>query len=278
METTSQEGLWYEISLRSRIPKLALFCWIIAVETIKILYIVTCDCRAVGQPFNSWFFPAFQHAPYTFWWTYHGITWLAGPYSLAWWGLNSPAFLGYWVFFGYLLLVDLIVFLVLFRQGPRLFAIYYLTISLWFVTVDPVDFFPILFAVAGRYRWYLLLLAPAVKLPFGAPGWVWTWAFTSSNSLQGPENYSRYLILGAVWVSSLCLYLRTRCSGLKSRKEKQGSKVANNRVTSVEGRHSLRVLGTPSDESLTSLSFHSQDPQQDADNLTRPIPLFSLEG
>lgn len=53
--------------------------------------------------------------------------------------------------------------------------------------------------------------------------------------------------------------------------------MARRRVTRVEGRHSLRVLGTPSDESLTSLSFHSQDPQKDADSLTRPILLLSLD-
>ncbi len=216
METASQEGLRYEVSVRSRILKLAFFCWIIAVETIKILYVTTCDCRVSGQPFNAWFFPAFQHQPYTFWWTYHGITWLAGPYSLGWWALNSPAFFGYWTFFSFLLIADGLAGFLLSRKSS-LYALYYLTLSLWFTTLDPVDFFPILFAVAGRYRWYFLIAAPAVKLPIGAPGWVWAWTFTNTNSFSGPENYGRYLILSVVWLFSLLLYLRHRFPSLPSK-------------------------------------------------------------
>src|SRR5439155_18559343 len=58
-------------------------------------------------------------------------------------------------------------------------------------------------------------------------------------------------------------------------KEKRESKVAKKRVTRVEGLHCLTVLGTPSDESLTSLSFHSQCPHEHEDNLTRPMLPFS---
>jgi len=199
--------------------RLAFYCWIGSTETIKILYVATCDCRGIGQPFNAWFFPAFQHPPYSSWFTFHGITWLSGPYSLLWWGLNSPAVLGYWVFFGYLLTCDIVVF-ALFWKKNQVYALYFLTLNVWFTTIDPVDFFPVLFAVAGRYRSVFLLLSPLTKLPVGSELWlgnlsVWSWVLHSPNSIQGPENYGRYLILGSVWLFSLVLYLnsrrRTRC-------------------------------------------------------------------
>lgn len=59
-------------------------------------------------------------------------------------------------------------------------------------------------------------------------------------------------------------------------KGESGNKVAaRNRVTSVEGLHSKRVLSKPSDEVLMTPSLHSQAPQQDEDSLTRPMPRFS---
>lgn len=219
MRRTSSEACQPSVdtsSLQSRLPKLLVLTWILAIETIKILYIATCDCRAVGQPFNAWFFPAFQHWPYSYWWTYHGLTWLAGPYSLFWWGLNVPATLGYGFFFGYLLVVDALFGFWLSRRS-WVYACYYLAISVWFTTLDPVDFFPILFAVAGRYRLAFLIFAPIVKLPVLAPLWVWNWTFTNANSLQGPENYGRYLILGVVWTLSLGLYLQSRFHWLPSK-------------------------------------------------------------
>jgi len=85
-----------------------------------------------------------------------------------------------------------------------------LTLNLWFTTLDPVDFFVVMFAVLGRYHAFFLVLAPLTKLPVGAPLWVWQWALTNPDSLHGPENYGRYLILGTIWVFSLMLYLRSR--------------------------------------------------------------------
>jgi len=198
---------------------IASLCWVAAAELIKIGYIATCDCRALGQPFNSWFFSSFQHMPYTFWWTYHGITWLAGPYSLLWWMLNSPAYFGYWPFFTYLIMVDSIVCVFLFARKP-IYGLYYITLTVWFTTVDPVDFFPIVFAVAGAFSWKWLVLAPATKLPLGSELLlgnfsVYHWVFTSSNSFQGPENYGRYAILISVWLLSLASLLFGKIKGRK---------------------------------------------------------------
>lgn len=170
---------------------------------VKILYITTCDCRITGQSFNAWFFPAFQHLPWSFWWTYHGITWLAGPYSVIWWALNTPAILGYWVFFGYLLVLDFGLTLLLWQKISVFWATVWTLFSVWWVLVDPVDFFPMMMIFLGRYHWGFLPLAIGTKLPFGAPLWVWQWVLTSSNSLHAPENFSRYAILAAFWIISL---------------------------------------------------------------------------
>jgi hypothetical protein len=193
-------------SLWKEIRNLSFYCWILAAETIKIGYVATCECGSIGQPFNAWFFPSFHAWPYSSWWTYKGIRFLAGPYSLLWWALNSPAFFGYVPFFAYLLAFDLVAFFLIQRKS-RLYGVYFLTLTVWFTTYDPVDFFPVLFAVAGRYRLVWLVLAPLTKLPIGAPVSVWRWVFTSHDSFGGSENYGRYLILGSVWLFSLALYL-----------------------------------------------------------------------
>jgi hypothetical protein len=193
------------------VVSLIFYCWIVADEIIKIGYVATCDCHGLGQPFSGWFFQAFQQSPYSLWWTYKGIRFLAGPYSLFWWFLNLPAVFGYSVFFGFLLASDLAVFYLLSRRS-RLYAIYFLTISVWFTTYDPVDFWIVVFAVAGRYRSCFLLLSPLTKLPVGSEVWlgnfsVWSWVFTSHNSFAGAENWGRYILLGSIWLFSLSLYL-----------------------------------------------------------------------
>lgn len=200
MSSSPESSPW-----KKNLLNLAFYCWIGSVESIKILYLSTCSCQ--GQPFNAWFFPAFHYPPWTFFWTYHGITWLAGPYSILWWILDSPAYFGYPVFFGYLLTVDLLIFYWLQRKH-RGYALYWLVLTVWFTTIDPVDFFPILFSVVGRYRLWSLILGPLVKLPVGAPLSVWHWVVSDPNSLNGPENYGRYLILGSVWTVSVILYLK----------------------------------------------------------------------
>lgn len=196
-------------SARQEILSIAFYCWVVAAEIIKVGYLATCQCSSTG--FTSWIWDAFHHWPYTFWHTYRGTRFLAGPYSFLWWFLDLPAFFGYPVFFGFLLVVDLVVFCLLARRS-RGYAIYFVTLSVWFVTVDPVDFWIIVFAVAGRYSRFFLALAPITKLPFGSELLtggvsVWTWTFTSRDSFSGPENYGRYLILASVWLLSLVLYL-----------------------------------------------------------------------
>lgn len=177
-----------------------------ASEIIKILYLTTCNCQ--GQPFNAWFFPAFQHPPWTFQWTYHGLTWLAGPYSALWWALNSPAVLGYGVFFSYLLFVDAFLTFLFYRKTSITWASIWTLFSIWWVAIDPVDFWIVAFSFLGRWKWPFLPLAIITKLPLGSELYtgnfaVWDWVLSNPNSLHGPENFSRYGILGAFWLTSL---------------------------------------------------------------------------
>lgn len=110
--------------------------------------------------------------------------------------------------------MDLVVFYWL-QWKSRGYALYWLTLSVWFVTYDPVDFFIVAFAIFGRYRLFWLVLAPLTKLPLGSElvlgnFSVWHWVLTSPNSLSGSENYGRYLILVTVWLASLTLYSYSR--------------------------------------------------------------------
>lgn len=181
-------------------------------------YVFTCNCQ--GQPFNAWFFPAFQHPPYSFYWTYHGITWLAGPYSLLWWALNSPAVFGYTVFFSYLVFLDAFLTLLLWKKTGIFWASIWSLFSIWWVGLDPVDFWIVAFTFLGRWKPILLALAPLTKLPLGSEIFlrnlsVWSWVLTDQNSLHGPENWGRYLVLGSFWIVSLLGVLHTRSDTLR---------------------------------------------------------------
>jgi hypothetical protein len=184
-------------------------------EAFKILSVVTCQCFNGSVPFDQWFYPAFQQAPYTFWFHYHGLTWLAGPYSLIWWGLNSPAFFGYFVFNFYILIIDG-GFGYWLTKKSKPYAVYWMILSPWFILIDPVDFFSTLLIWLGPFYWPVLGLAILIKLPFGADAWVWRWVFSNPDSLHGVENWGRYLILGTMWAFSVCLYLYRRYSKARS--------------------------------------------------------------
>jgi hypothetical protein len=209
------------LSIRNEIGSLGFYCWILAAEIIKIGYVTTCDCRGIGQPFSGWFFQAFHQSPYSLWWDYRPtpkvtIHFLAGPYSLFWYFLNLPAFFGYEVFFGFLLACDLAVFFLLARQS-RLYGVYWLTLSVWFTTIDPVDFWIVAFGVLGRYRSVFLALSPLTKLPIGSEVLlgnlsVWSWVFTSHNSAAGVENWGRYLLVGSIWLFSFACYIWPKVS------------------------------------------------------------------
>ncbi len=203
---------------KQELGTLIFYCWIVAAEIIKIGYITTCECHGSGQPFNGWFFQAFQQSPYSLWWNYTAgqpphqivIHFLAGPYSLLWWFLNLPGHFGYYPFFGYLLICDIAIFALLARKS-RWYALYFLTLTVWFTTYDPVDFWIVVFAVFGRYRVALLVLSPLTKLPIGSELWtgnlsVWIWTFTSHDSFSGSENWGRYLLLGSIWLFALAFH------------------------------------------------------------------------
>jgi hypothetical protein len=172
-----------------------------ATELVKVAYASTCACSS--GPFYQWFFPAFHQTPYTFWWSFQGRLYLAGPYSLLWWALNLPAYLGYQVYFTYLLSLDFAVTLMLWNKVSVFWASVWALFSVWWTVLDPVDFFPMTMIFLGRWKWLFLPLAIVTKLPFGAPFWVWHWAFTSSNSFMGAENFVRYAMLSIFWMASL---------------------------------------------------------------------------
>ena len=123
-----------------------------------------------------------------------------------------PAYYGYWAFNTYLLSVDAAFTTLLIWKVPPIWAIYWSTLSLWFFAAgpDPIDFFIVLFSFIGRWHWYMLPMAIITKLPVGAPLSVWQWVLNSPDSLHGPENYGRYLILAGIWMLSLIGYLKEK--------------------------------------------------------------------
>lgn len=129
-------------------------------------------------------------------------TTVQAPYGLPWYLLYSPSLLGYAVLVFFLSVVEWCTCLVLFRAGQTLIMLLFLLTAgyaLSYVITDFWIYVPIVLGVKWRN---LLFLAPLIKIPLGAPSWVWNYIFTVS--LPGTGNWSNYLIIGTWWLAMLC--------------------------------------------------------------------------
>jgi len=155
----------------------------------------------------------FSH-PYTWHFSYthypDGIWYIAAPYNLLWYWLNSPALLGFLAWSIYLFIFDTIATTLVVWKMPWRYIIPYMLSSQFFLNYDPVDIFSFLFSIGGVVNPVFSLLAIIVKLPIGAPGYVWDFILHSPASIGWMWNWPRYGLLGAWWLVSLLLYIQRR--------------------------------------------------------------------
>ena len=190
---------------------------LLGAQLYQFFSMLTCSqeasCSSTG--FASWLLnpDSFIH-PYSWYhsWTKYpdGFWYVAAPYGYPWYVLNSPAILGYlpWAF--WLLTVDTIAnFLVVKYRGWKMIVPFMLS-SQFFLNYDPVDLFPFLLSVAGTINPAFSVAALLVKLPIGAPGYVWNFILHSPVSIGYAWNWGRYAWLAAWWLTGILLYIQRR--------------------------------------------------------------------
>ena len=122
--------------------------------------------------------------------------------------MNSPAMLGYIPWALYLFAVDAVASYLVMRYRGWLTIIPFMLSSQFFLNYDPVDLYPFLFSVAGMVNPLFSLAALLVKLPIGAPGYVWDFILHSPASIGLSLNWPRYGLLGAWWLAGIGLYVK----------------------------------------------------------------------
>ena len=114
----------------------------------------------------------------------------------------------------FMITVDATATVLIWRRNGLGLALVYQWFSLYFLLAFPSDMLIFWLAILGyKYRPFLLI-APLVKLPIGAPFWVWQWVFTSPYSVHNPENILRYALLAITWTGALVYHLRFRFNSL----------------------------------------------------------------
>lgn len=194
---------------------------IIGSQFYKLFSLFTCwqeaSCSATG--FTRWLLnPASFSHPYSWYWSWTkapaGIWYIAAPYSYLWYILYSPALLGYLPMMLYLFSLDTFsTYLVMARKTWK-FTIPFLVSSQFFLNYDPIDWFSFAFSVAGSISPIFSMLALLVKLPIGAPGYVWDFILHSPASISYWYNWPRYAWLAVWW--SIGVLVGVRKLGLKA--------------------------------------------------------------
>jgi hypothetical protein len=127
----------------------------------------------------------------------YGTSWnhIGGPYSLMWYWFMIIVGIGGYVSFTQTLFALNIAFMAfLHRYRTRLLWPYMPTS--WLFLVGYPQNMPILFLEAlGFWNPVFVLLAAIVKLPFGAPPAVWSFAFTNPQSAPDASNWTVYVVL-----------------------------------------------------------------------------------
>jgi hypothetical protein len=85
--------------------------------------------------------------------------------------------------------------------------------SQFFLNYDGIDYFVFMFSSLGVVSPVFSILALLVKLPIGAPWYVWNFVLFSNASAANPINWGRYLWIGAWWLLGIALYFKRRRKG-----------------------------------------------------------------
>src|SRR6266571_216251 len=171
--------------------------------------------------YSGWLIGSLQHPPWTYWFTsvtlcslsltecHHvAITYLASPYSIFWYTFYKPlAMFGMGGLFAFLYLIDKGV-LGLVLKYSRQFLLPYAIGSLFFYKLWPHDMLIFWLLIGAYYWWPLLMIAPLVKLPVGAPLSVWQYIFNSPLSIHDPQNWLSYGAMALFWLGALIVNIR----------------------------------------------------------------------
>lgn len=180
-------------------------------------WIIFVNCNCTVNVYDN-FVTLAEYHPYYWAVTASGIRYVGSPYSPLWYLLNEPARLGYWIWIGYLFVIDSALMTYSFSKRSWKFLMAYLPSSAYLFYVDPTNlwiFFLIIMAqsvvVSKRYSFYDKLIAmglPVVtKLPIWAPAYVWDFIFHNPFFIVG---IPRYTNIGLWYMAMIALYLRFR--------------------------------------------------------------------
>ena len=123
---------------------------------------------------------------------------IPAPYGLPWYVLYAPGLLGLSVLSVYLAIAECLTLVYLFsRSEPYIAGAFVLTSALVFFW-DPFDLWSYLFILLSVKWRPLLAAAVLVKIPLGAPSWVWQ--FILNGSFRAAGNWPHYFVIGAWWL------------------------------------------------------------------------------
>jgi len=171
--------------------------------------------------YSGWLIGSLQHAPWTYWFTsiticnlelsncHHvAITYLASPYSIIWYWFYTPlAQWGMGGLFTSLFIIDKAVLGLVFKYARQILLPYVIG-SLFFYKLWPHDILIFWLLIAAYFWWPMLIAAPLVKLPLGAPLSVWQYIFNSPLSIHDPQNWLSYGTMGLFWFGALIVNIR----------------------------------------------------------------------
>ena len=123
------------------------------------------------------------------------------PYGLPWYVLYAPGLLGLPALALYQATVEGLTLVYLIRKRePFIAGAFALTSALIFFW-DPFDLWSYLLVLLSLKWRPLLAVSILVKIPLGAPSWVWQFIFTAS--LRTAGNWPHYIFLGVWWLGML---------------------------------------------------------------------------
>lgn len=180
---------------------------LLGAQITKLFYMLTCfqSSACSAQGFTTWLLKpgTFSH-PYSWYWSWtqypKGYWYIGAPYGYLWYGLNATAIFGFLAWMFSLLFADTIVSYTIIRRESWPFIILWMVSSQFFLNWDPVDYHVFMFSVLGVYNPIFSILALLVKLPVGAPGYVWSFVFDSPVSAGWSGNWPRYAWFGSWWL------------------------------------------------------------------------------
>jgi hypothetical protein len=185
-------------------------------QSVKYITIASCPCTNLDILLRE----AFRHPWYTtiVYYSNHHTAAIGNPYGILWWmfyqffsyGTYSEAILG-------LTIMDTLFLIGQYKIGGLgRYYWHFLLLDLAIFLTAPVDLLPFWVLSLAVYSPLFIALAGVIKLPFGAPQYVWT--FVLSNPLDSSHVFSlanlsntwRYYLFGTMALVFMMNWVRHR--------------------------------------------------------------------